>query len=373
MVKRLFISSLVLLGCLLISLLALAAWVHWQLHQPLQLERLDIPEISAQLNSTDEQDSQTATEQQLIGIELLPGQSFLGLLNTWVEKEVLSSSLPMRIWLKFLDTQPPIHQGEYLLEVGINQLELLQILQAGKVKTYEFRLIEGTNFRQLRQQLANTPKLNHTTQELSEAEIMQAVGAEAELAAEGWFFPATYTFSKNTSDLSLLIQAYKKMQQHLNEVWQAIPDNHQLPYKEPYQLLIMASLIEKETGVPHERPDIAGVFIRRLAKGMRLQTDPTVIYGMQEKYKGRITYKDLRTPTPWNTYTNYGLPPTPIAMPGLAALKAAAEPASGKSLYFVAKGDGSHQFSNTLDEHNRAVKRYQLNRRADYRSSPAGN
>lgn len=354
MLKRLFVSSLVLLGCFV---LALAAWVYWQLHQPLQLAKL-----------TASPDAPNSYE-----IELQPGQSFLSLLNSFSQQEVISSSLPMRLWLKLAAKQAAIHQGEYLLTPPLNQLELLAQLQAGKVKTYEFRLIEGTSFQQLKEQLASTPKLKQLATSLSPAELMQQLGASDTSGlqpAEGWFFPATYTYSKNTSDLSLLAQAYKKMQQHLAEVWPEAQQNN-LPYKTPYQLLIMASLIEKETGVPYERPDIAGVFIRRLAKPMRLQTDPTVIYGMQENYKGRITYKDLRTPTPWNTYTNNGLPPTPIAMPGLASLKAAANPAAGTALYFVAKGDGSHQFSDTLKEHNQAVQRYQLNRKANYRSSPA--
>lgn len=361
MLKRLFFSSLVLLGCFV---LAFAAWLYWHLNQPLQLEKL--ANTSANLDAKNNYE-----------IELQPGQSFLSLLHSFNQQKVIATSLPMRIWLKLFASNQPIHQGEYLLTPPLNQLDLLKLLQAGKVKTYEFRLIEGTSFQQLKQQLANTPKLKHLTQQLSQTELMQQLGATetaiqiAELQpAEGWFFPATYTYSKNTSDLSLLAQAYKKMQQHLAEIWPEAQKNN-LPYKSPYQLLTMASLIEKETGVPYERPDIAGVFIRRLEKRMRLQTDPTVIYGMQDNYKGRITYKDLRTPTPWNTYTNNGLPPTPIAMPGLAALKAAANPAAGTALYFVAKGDGSHQFSNTLEEHNQAVKRYQLNRKADYRSSPA--
>lgn len=358
MLKRLFISSLVFLGCFL---LVIFAWVYWQLNQPLKLEKLTTTNANA------------TTAQLGYEIELQPGQSFLGLITAFNQQEVITSSLPMRIWLKLFASKQPIHQGEYVLIPPLNQLELLQLLQAGKVKTYEFRLIEGTNFNQLRQQLAATPKLQQLTQSLTSTELMQQLGATElnELQpAEGWFFPATYTYSKNTSDLSLLKQAYKKMHKHLNEAWQ-LAQNNELPYTSSYQLLTMASLIEKETGVPYERPDIAGVFIRRLEKRMRLQTDPTVIYGMQDKYKGRITYKDLRTPTPWNTYTNNGLPPTPIAMPGKAALLAAAQPAAGTALYFVAKGDGSHQFSDTLEEHNQAVKRYQLNRKADYRSSPA--
>ncbi|KJS28084.1 MAG: aminodeoxychorismate lyase, partial [Pseudomonas sp. BRH_c35] len=213
----------------------------------------------------------------------------------------------------------------------------------------------------------NQPKLEQTLDGLTDAEIMSRIGASGQ-HPEGRFFPDTYRFTRGTSDADLLRRAYARLEQVLEEEWQQRAEG--LPYKDAYQALIMASIIEKETGVPGERGEIAGVFVRRLARGMLLQTDPTVIYGMGEKYKGRITRTDLRTPTPYNTYTNAGLPPTPIAMVGREAIHAALHPADGTSLYFVARGDGSHVFSDTLNQHNRAVREYQLKRRADYRSSP---
>jgi len=186
---------------------------------------------------------------------------------------------------------------------------------------------------------------------------------------EGRFFPDTYKYVKGMTDEQLLEQAFTRLDAVLAEAWKTRATG--LPYSDPYQALIMASLIEKETGVPEERSEIAGVFVRRLAAGMLLQTDPTVIYGMGERYTGRITRADLREPSPYNTYLNPGLPPTPIALVGREAIRAALNPADGNSLYFVAKGDGSHVFSNDIDAHNQAVRQYQLKRRADYRSSPA--
>ena len=186
---------------------------------------------------------------------------------------------------------------------------------------------------------------------------------------EGRFFPDTYLFTSSETDLDLLRRAFERMEEVLATEWQAKAEN--LPYDSPYEALIMASIVERETGAVHEREEVAGVFVRRLEKGMRLQTDPTVIYGMGEKYQGRITRKDLRTHTDYNTYRIDGLPPTPIALPGREAIHAALNPAEGDTLYFVARGDGTHKFSKTLAEHQKAVRAFQLNRRSDYRSSPA--
>ena len=197
---------------------------------------------------------------------------------------------------------------------------------------------------------------------------MQRLGLDGQ-HPEGRFFPDTYRYVRGMSDSDLLRQAHEKLTRVLDEEWQQRAEG--LPYREPYQALIMASLVEKETGAAHERGEIAGVFIRRLRLGMLLQTDPTVIYGLGERYTGNLTRAHLREPTPYNTYTNPGLPPTPIAMVGREAIRAALNPRAGDSLYFVARGDGTHVFSRSLDEHNRAVREYQLKRRADYRSSPA--
>lgn len=186
---------------------------------------------------------------------------------------------------------------------------------------------------------------------------------------EGRFFPDTYRYVRGMTDAELLKQAYNRLEEVLDEEWQA--RSSEAPYSNPYQALIMASMVEKETGVPQERGQIAGVFVRRLKLGMQLQTDPTVIYGMGERYNGKLTRANLREPTPYNTYVIAGMPPTPISLVGREAIHAALNPVAGSSLYFVAKGDGSHVFSDDLDAHNSAVRDYQLKRRADYRSSPA--
>ncbi len=206
------------------------------------------------------------------------------------------------------------------------------------------------------------------TADWTDDRIMEAMGAKG-AHPEGRFFPDTYLFTSSETDLDLLRRAFERMEEVLAAEWQAKAEN--LPYDSPYDALIMASIVERETGAVHEREEVAGVFVRRLEKGMRLQTDPTVIYGMGEKYQGRITRKDLRTHTDYNTYRIDGLPPTPIALPGREAIHAALNPAEGDTLYFVARGDGTHKFSKTLAEHQKAVRAFQLNRRSDYRSSPA--
>ena len=315
-----------------------------------------------------QQINQPLALQETTLLEVTPGRSFISLLQQLEQQQIIRSALPMRIWLRLNPEQAPIRTGEYLLEPPMTLRQLHQRMQAGDVVTYRVTLLEGWTFREFRQALANTEKLEQSTADWTEAQIMAAVGMPDQ-AAEGWFFPDTYTYHKGMKDLDLLRLANRRMRELLDEVWQSRqPD---LPYKNAYEALIMASIVERETGVPHERRDIAGVFVRRLQKGMRLQTDPTVIYGMGERYQGRITRRDLREPTPWNTYTIHGLPPTPIAMPGEAALRASVAPAAGDTLYFVAKGDGSHQFSRTLQEHNAAVREFQLNRSENYRSWPA--
>lgn len=257
--------------------------------------------------------------------------------------------------------------GEYEVPVGTTPLKLLELLASGRSIQHRITLIEGSRFSELRAQLLADKRLTHPLAALDDAALL----AELKLDyshPEGLFMAETYQFQRGDSDLSILKRAHRLLNEKLTEAWQQRSDKKS--YKQPYQALIMASIIEKETGQPHERPQIAGVFARRLAKGMRLQTDPTVIYGMGEAYKGNITRADLRRPTPYNTYTIFGLPPTPIATVGVEAIQAALNPAAGKSLYFVARGDGSHVFSATLKQHNRAVREYQLKRRKDYRTSP---
>ncbi|HKM15073.1 MAG TPA: endolytic transglycosylase MltG [Marinospirillum sp.] len=334
------------LALMLITLLLVAVTAYWfqqQLNQPL---RLEAPRL----------------------LDIASGRTFISLLNQLEQEGVIGSSLPTRIWLRLTGDSGVIHTGEYQLTASLTLPQLYKKLQAGDLVTYRLTLVEGSTFKAMRDSLAAAEKLTKTTKSWSEAEIMTALGMPDQ-AAEGWFFPDTYTYSKGMQDLDLMRLANRTMQQLLADVWENRAAD--LPYKTPYEALIMASIVERETGVPHEREAIAGVFVRRLQKGMRLQTDPTVIYGMDKNYQGKITRKNLRDPTPWNTYVIRGLPITPIALPSAAALKATVNPAAGNALYFVAKGDGSHQFSASLVEHNQAVQKYQLQRRADYRSSPA--
>lgn len=258
-----------------------------------------------------------------------------------------------------------LHFGEYELAKGARGVDLLEKLRAGAVVQHRLTFVEGSTFKQLLKAIEHHDKLLDDVTALSDAEFRQKIGM-ARAEAEGWFFPETYQFVTGYKASQLLRSAHQRMQKELAAAWDSRQAN--LPYKTPYELLIMASLIEKETGAPHERAEIAGVFVRRLNLGMRLQTDPTVIYGMFDSYQGKLRRSDLQRPHPWNTYVIPALPKTPIAMPGRAALQAAAQPKAGTSLYFVAKGDGTHVFSNSSAEHNRAVADYQKNRRNDYRS-----
>lgn len=254
---------------------------------------------------------------------------------------------------------PRLRAGEYMLEPEMSGRELLALLGSDQVVTYPLTFPEGWTFRQMRALLAAAPKLEQRTADLSDDEIMALLGSEGE-HPEGWFFPDTYRYHKGVSDLEILRQAHRRMQAALEEIWEERDDD--LTIESPYEALIMASLIERETGAPEERREIAGVFKRRMEQGMRLQTDPTVIYGMGERYDGRIRRVDLQEATPYNTYVIDGMPPTPIAMPGRASLQAAVNPLPGETLYFVSRGDGTHHFSRTLREHNNAVNRYIRNR-----------
>ncbi|MCA0901038.1 endolytic transglycosylase MltG [Microbulbifer agarilyticus] len=259
-----------------------------------------------------------------------------------------------------------IHPGEYMIPAGSNAMDLVARLNRGDVTRYRVTLVEGWTFQQALNQIRASQKIRSTDAGASVQSAAQALGIDGN--PEGQIFPDTYIYRSGTSDLDLLRQASQRMNKVLAEEWEK--RGNDLPYGSPYDALIMASIVEKETGVPWERDEIAGVFVRRLGKGMRLQTDPTVIYGMGAKYDGNLRRADLRQPTPYNTYVISGMPPTPIALPGREAIHAALHPKPGKSLYFVAKGDGSHYFSETLSEHNKAVRQYQLRRRSDYRSSP---
>jgi UPF0755 protein len=249
--------------------------------------------------------------------------------------------------------------GDYAIRHGITPRELLLKLESGKVIQHRFTIVEGWNLRELRAALAKDEVLEQKARDLDDAALMAALERPG-LHPEGRFLPETYHFTRGQSDLDVLRRAALAMDKALADVWAMRATD--VPLETPEQLLVLASIIEKETGKVSERPEIAGVFARRLKLGMRLQTDPTVIYGMGSAYAGNIRRSDLTTDTPYNTYTRAGLPPTPIAMPGRAALMAAAQPAPGDALYFVARGDGSHVFSASLAEHNRAVACHQLRR-----------
>ncbi len=252
-----------------------------------------------------------------------------------------------------------IKAGSYALEQAVTPLELLRKITQGDTILGKLALIEGWTFQDVRRSVAANPALRHDTVNMTDAELLQAVGA-SETHPEGLFFPDTYFFDKGSSELALYKRAYHAMQENLAASWAMRSPG--LPYRTPYEVLIMASVIEKETGAADERPLIASVFINRLRIGMRLQTDPTVIYGLGPQFDGNLRRADLLADTPYNTYTRAGLPPTPIALPGLAAIQAALNPEASKALYFVAKGGGRHVFSDNLDAHNRAVNRYQRGR-----------
>jgi len=257
--------------------------------------------------------------------------------------------------LKGVETR--VRAGEYRLQQEQSPNDLLELFTRGQSIQYSFTIIEGWSFRQMLQALEADPVLTHSLKGKSDAEIMTMLGYP-EQHPEGMFYPDTYRFPKGASDINFLRRAYDLMQTQLQREWQdRSPD---LPLNSAYEALILASIIEKETAVASERPLIASVFIRRLEKNMRLQTDPTVIYGIGEQFDGDIRYRDLRKDTPYNTYLHKGLTPTPIALPGVEAIRAALHPAESDALYFVARGDGTHQFSSTLKQHNRAVKKYQL-------------
>lgn len=257
---------------------------------------------------------------------------------------------------KVLGVEKSIKAGSYEVSRGITPLKLVNKLTRGDVTQSEVVIIEGWTFRQMRERIDSHPDIGHETRGLPEKELMRLIGAPAG-PAEGLFFPDTYLFAKGSRDVDILARAYRTMQQHLAREWAARASG--LPYKNAYEALIMASIVEKETGADQDRPLVAAVFTNRLRRGMLLQTDPTVIYGIGETFDGNLRKRDLLADTPYNTYVHAGLPPTPIAMPGLASLQATLRPARSEVVYFVARGDGSSQFSNTLDEHNQAVNRYQ--------------
>ncbi len=287
------------------------------------------------------------------------GASFRALVRQLEQEGLLDNAHYFEFLARTSDRAGSIQAGEYHVAAGTTPAELLRKLARGRVVQHRFTIIEGWTFSQLRTALEADPRIVHTLDEADDAEVMRRLEREGE-HPEGWFLPETYHFTRGTEDIAILRRALNAMEERLQGAWEQ--RERETPLKTPYEALILASIIERETGRADERRKVSGVFVRRLEQRMRLQTDPTVIYGMGDAYDGRIRTRDLRTDTPYNTYTRHGLTPTPIAMPSGASIDAALDPKDGDALYFVSRGDGSHHFSATLDEHNRAVRRYILNR-----------
>ena len=299
-------------------MLSLAAGIYWAYQDYLRF--LDTP-----VNS----------EQWPLKVHVRKGTNFKALATDLFERKIITSSKYFTWYARSESLAQRIKAGRYAFDKGITPVGLLDKIVAGEVEQFVLTVIEGWTFRQMLTEIHGHPKIEKKLVGLSDKEMMQSLDLP-DIHPEAW----------------------KSMHAYLDEQWQQRAEG--LPLKSSYEALILASIVEKETGLASERPEIAGVFVRRLKKGMKLQTDPTVIYGMGEEFDGNIRRKDLRKDTEYNTYTRFGLPPTPIALPGKAAIHASLHPADGKSLYFVSKGDGSHEFSDTLEAHNRAVRRYQL-------------
>jgi len=319
---------------LLLALLVMGADLFWYARTPLPLKTLPAE------------------------FTLKPGSSLTAVAEQLRQQGVIESSWRFRLLARMLGDAARIKAGHYTLGRATTPIELLRKLTQGEVSLREIVFIEGWTFRQMRDALDAHPALRHDTTNMSDAQILAALHIP-ETHAEGLFFPAKYYIDPGNSDISILRRAYETMQTHLAKEWALRQPG--LPYENSYQALTMASIIEKETGLASERPLIAAVFINRLRNGMRLQTDPSVIYGLGDAFDGNLRKRDLLADTPYNTYTRAGLPPTPIAMPGLDSIHAALHPAPSPALYFVARGDGSHIFSDNLEQHNSAVMRYQKN------------
>ncbi len=288
--------------------------------------------------------------------EVRTGASLRAVARELVDAGVLPNSLAFTTLARLRGIDRSIKAGNYEITTGTSLPQLLDKLTQGDVTEFALTIIEGSSFAALRASLAANAEVNKTVLDLSDADLMRRLGAES-ASPEGWFFPDTYFYSGGASDLALLTRAYKLMRARLNAAWQDRAAN--LPLNDPYEALILASLVEKETGNSADRPLIASVFVNRLRLGMRLQSDPSVVYGLGADYSGRLSKRDLDSDSPWNTYVHAGLPPTPIALPGQAALDAVLHPPPTAYLYFVARGDGNSEFSTNLADHNRAVAKYQ--------------
>ncbi|MYM84270.1 endolytic transglycosylase MltG [Duganella sp. FT50W] len=293
---------------------------------------------------------------EAIDFTIVPGSGAHAAGQQIAEAGVPIEPLLFNLLARVTNKSSRLKAGSYELKPGSTPMRLIEQLARGEFAQEQLTIIEGWNFRQMRAAIAAHKGLKHDTVALSDQEVLKAIGSDYK-QAEGLFFPDTYLFAKGSSDLQIYKQAHVMMLSRLNDAW--AKRDPALPYKSPYEALTMASIVEKETGQKSERSMIAGVFVNRLRLGMLLQTDPTVIYGMGLKYDGKIRKKDLETDTPYNTYTRAGLPPTPIALPGVQSLTAALSPAKTAALYFVSRGNGTSQFSDNLNDHNRAVNQYQ--------------
>jgi UPF0755 protein len=314
-----------------VALLAGAGWAAWWLNRPMALSRPSV-EVSVE-----------------------PGTPVREVVRLWVQAGVDASPTLLYHWFRWSGQARKIRAGSYEVEAGATPRHLLDMMVRGDEKLEMLRLIEGWNLAQVRAELARAPTLKPRTAGLSDAELAAALGLPG-TSVEGRLFPDTYAYSRGVSDLTVLKRAARAMQQRLDAAWALRPSD--TPLTSPDQMLVLASIVEKETGAAADRGLVAGVLENRLRLGMPLQSDPTVIYGLGSRYDGSLHKADLLADTPYNSYTRRGLPPTPIAMPGLASLRAAARPAPTRALFFVARGDGSSAFSETLADHNRAVSQY---------------
>lgn len=301
---------------------------------------------------------------QLLAID--KGETYSAFIQRLADQNKVKFPIVLKLYQKIF-IHDSLKAGVYQIHQGMSVRQVLDMLSdSNNAEMNRIAVIEGTTFKQLKAKLKADPNVKNTILDLSDADIMKSIGTEYS-HPEGLFAPNTYFFAKGETDLNILKELYQRQIKALNDAWANRSKN--LPYQNKYQALIMASIVEKETALEQERRQVSGVFVRRLQSGMRLQTDPTVIYGMGEKYQGNIRREDLRTPTPYNTYTMHGLPPTPIALPSERSIKAALHPDQSKNVYFVATGNGGHKFSETLEQHNQAVREYlavlQQKRQAD--------
>lgn len=326
-----------------VAFVALGAWLYNELSRPLNIEKERFYVVNE-------------------------GKTLNAILRDLQQQSVLHNAVPAKVFYKLMYRGRHVQTGEFHLQPGMNVMRLLDDLVSGNVVMHSLTLVEGKTVKEYAQLISELGINMQWNIQRPEA-LADKLSLTDYSHAEGWIAPDSYRFSLSQSDAQLWQQAFQLQQSRLQQAWEMRIDD--LPLKTPYEMLILASIVEKETGLGSERARIAGVFVNRLNKRMKLQTDPTVIYGLGDDYKGNITRRHLRTPTPYNTYVIAALPPTPISNPGNEALKATAQPEKHEYFYFVGKGDGSHYFSKTLAEHNEAVRKYQLNRRADYRSAPS--